>query len=187
MRPYEGMFLLDSSGTPAELEESITSLTELLTKRDAEIVLARKWGERRLLYEIGKHKKAHYQLIFFRMDPDRIIDLRRELELAENVIRHFFLTHREDRFETLVEESSKKEEEARTREAESAASAAAAAAASSEGTPDEASSAESSDEKAPGSDDSKDEGESKPEASSPEPESTEESAEKTVAAKGEDD
>ncbi len=103
MRPYEGMFLLDSSGANGAIDESITALEGAITKHGGEIVLSRKWGERRLIYEINRHKKAHYQLLFFKFDPQKIVTLRRELDLSENVIRHLFLAHRDDRWNELLE------------------------------------------------------------------------------------
>ncbi|MBI4615158.1 MAG: 30S ribosomal protein S6 [Planctomycetes bacterium] len=102
MRPYEGMFLLDSSVPESEVGATVRLVHGLIEKLGGQIVTSRKWGDRRLAYEIGKHKKAHYELVYFRLPPENVATLRHDLELSEPVLRQLVLVHDEQRFEKLL-------------------------------------------------------------------------------------
>ena len=68
MRQYEGMFLFDASTITGE-GEAKEEVQRLLDRSEAEIVVCRKWEERRLAYEIKKCKRGLYMLAYFRAAP----------------------------------------------------------------------------------------------------------------------
>ncbi|MEE9295424.1 MAG: 30S ribosomal protein S6 [Phycisphaerae bacterium] len=86
MRQYEAMFLFDSTfaGEPGKTDAEIE---RILNRADAEIIVSRKWDERRLAYEIKRHKRGCYVLTYFRAEPDRIAGIERDGVLSESVLR----------------------------------------------------------------------------------------------------
>jgi len=83
---YEGMFLFDAAVTRdwAEVEAEIKRLFDRI---GAEQLACVKFDERKLAYEINKRKRGIYALTYFEAPPDRIVDLERDVQLSETVLR----------------------------------------------------------------------------------------------------
>ena len=90
MNTYEAMFLFDSTFASdfAKVEQEVGRLME---RAGAEIVVCRKWDERKLAYDIKGHKRGCYVLTFFRADPGRITGIERDAQLSEPVLRVLIL------------------------------------------------------------------------------------------------
>ncbi|NOT02169.1 MAG: 30S ribosomal protein S6 [Phycisphaerales bacterium] len=86
MNQYEGMFLFDSTfaGDFAKVEEEIN---RIMTRARGEIVLLRKWDERKLAYDIKKRKRGCYVLVYFKAPAESITGLERDARLSEQVLR----------------------------------------------------------------------------------------------------
>ncbi len=91
MNNYEGFFLLDNRESKADWDAMESHVHDLLTKYGCEIHNSSKWGERKLAYEIKKHRRGTYLLVYFQADPEKLTELRHDLGLSEKVIRHMFL------------------------------------------------------------------------------------------------
>lgn len=87
MRHYETMFIVKPTLTPEETQERINFIKETLTKNGAEIVTTEDWGTRHLAYEIEKHKRGHYYVIYFKSEPKVIPELERIYNITEDIIR----------------------------------------------------------------------------------------------------
>ena len=94
MRIYEGMFLLDPTQAAQEWEKIKTQVTEVIERRGGKIINAKKWGERKLAYEIKHHKRGTYFLAYFEMPTQNITILRRDFHLSEIVLRCLILVHK---------------------------------------------------------------------------------------------
>lgn len=94
MRIYEGMFLLEPGQASQEWESTKKQVLSMLERRGAEIINAKKWGERKFAYEIKGHKRGTYLLIYFKMAPGNLSVLKRDLQLSEFVLRNMILVHR---------------------------------------------------------------------------------------------
>lgn len=106
MRQYEGMFLFDAATVTSEAEAK-EEVKRLLDRSEAEIVVCRKWEERRLAYEIKKCKRGLYMLAFFRVAPDKVRGLERDARLSEKVLRLLVLRAEwvtEDRIQEMLPE-----------------------------------------------------------------------------------
>ncbi|MCH7700909.1 MAG: 30S ribosomal protein S6 [Planctomycetes bacterium] len=106
MRQYEGMFLFDAATVTSEAEAK-EEVHRLLDRSEAEIVVCRKWEERRLAYEIKKCKRGLYMLAFFRVAPDKVRGLERDARLSEKVLRLLVLRAEwvtEDRIQEMLPE-----------------------------------------------------------------------------------
>lgn len=83
---YEAMFLI-SQADATDLDAAVNHIRTLLDRAHAEVIALRKWDERRLAYEIGKHKRGTYFLAYFSCDPIRVETLQRDCNLSETIVR----------------------------------------------------------------------------------------------------
>jgi len=86
-RLYEAMFLVDSNLAASDWDGVLATIKNILSRAQAEIVSLKKWGERRLAYEINHKSKGTYILCYFRADGDRIPDIERNVQLSEQIMR----------------------------------------------------------------------------------------------------
>jgi small subunit ribosomal protein S6 len=85
------MFLLDTNKVSGDVAAAAKQLHNLLEKNHAEVLASRPWDERRLAYPIKNHKKGLYYLTYFRTDGKNLINLERDIALAELILRHLIL------------------------------------------------------------------------------------------------
>ena len=102
-RLYEAMFLVDSALAPASPDasrgsgaqtdwDSISSAAKkVLEKAGAEIVLMKKWDERKLAYEIAGRDRGTYILCYFHADGQNIRQIERDAQLSEKIMRVLIL------------------------------------------------------------------------------------------------
>ena len=92
MKTYEAMLLLDNREVKkgwAPLKEQVDAV---LRKNGAEIVVAKRWDERKLAFEIKKQRRATYYLAYLKADPESVSTIRHALALTGPVLRHLILT-----------------------------------------------------------------------------------------------
>jgi small subunit ribosomal protein S6 len=90
-RLYEGMFLVDSALATADWEGTLAVVENILKRADAEIVAIRKWGERKLAYDIGRQTRGTYILAYFNADGRRIAGIEKDVQLSEKIVRVLIL------------------------------------------------------------------------------------------------
>ncbi|MHC4573430.1 MAG: 30S ribosomal protein S6 [Planctomycetota bacterium] len=88
---YEAMFLVDSAEAASEWKKIESTIKRILKRADAEIVLLKKWDDRRLAYEIGGKSKGAYILCYFRADGRKNHDIERGVQLSERIMRVLIL------------------------------------------------------------------------------------------------
>lgn len=86
MNLYEGMFLFDPT-FGSSFENCEAEVRRLMERAKGEIVVCRKWDERRLAYRIQGRKRGVYVLVYFNAPPEMITPLQRDVELSEDVLR----------------------------------------------------------------------------------------------------
>jgi small subunit ribosomal protein S6 len=91
-RLYEGMFLVDSALAAADWEGTVAFVENVLKRAEAEVVVIRKWGERKLAYDIDHKPRGTYILSYFRADPRRITGIEKDVQLSEKIMRVLLLT-----------------------------------------------------------------------------------------------
>ena len=91
MRTYEGMFLIDNNKATSDWDAVVRHVQGILEKRGAKTLSVEKWGERKLVYRIGGHKKGTYMLIYLDAPAGSIIELRRDCQLSDIIIRSLLL------------------------------------------------------------------------------------------------
>jgi small subunit ribosomal protein S6 len=90
-RLYEAMFLVDSAKA-TDWDGTIAAIKTILERIEAEIVVLRKWDERRLAYEIKGKSRGTYILCYFRAGGNRIQDIEKAVQLSERIMRVLVLS-----------------------------------------------------------------------------------------------
>ena len=90
MNQYEGMFLFDPT-FGSSYEQCEAEIHRLMERASAELVLCRKWDERRLAFRVKGRKRGVYVLTYFKAPADKIGGIERDVKLSETVLRVLIL------------------------------------------------------------------------------------------------
>lgn len=85
-RQYEGMFLFGSNAA-SDLNGAIATVRGMIEKHGGEIIVIKKWDERKLNFEVGKQKRGVYIIVYFNAPTSAITPIDREVRLSEDVLR----------------------------------------------------------------------------------------------------
>ena len=95
MHPYELMFILHPN-TEMELQDSLIERYKALVEEEGgKVTDVRKWGKRRLAYEIADQREGFYVLLNYEAEPKVTDELDRILKITEQIIR-FMITRSDD-------------------------------------------------------------------------------------------
>jgi len=83
---YEAMFLIGQAAT-SENEGGIGLVKAMLERQNAQVLVLKKWDERKLAYEIGNAKRGTYIVAFFKSTGPAVAALERDVKLNEDFIR----------------------------------------------------------------------------------------------------
>ena len=85
-RQYEGMFLLGPT-SPQDQEGALNVVRTMIERHGGQILVIKRWDERKLAYEIGKQKRGTYVISYFRAPGTAVSAIERDVNLSENVLR----------------------------------------------------------------------------------------------------
>jgi small subunit ribosomal protein S6 len=105
---YEAMFLVDSALATADWDGTVAFINNIFARAEAEVVVLRKWQERKLTYDIGHKSRGTYILAYFKVDGRKVGQIEKDVLLSEKIMRVLILTT-EDRPSDLVEKDIKGE------------------------------------------------------------------------------
>ena len=95
MELYEAMILLDSNAVIDNKEcwdKTSAGITAVITKNGGKVEKIVKWGEdRKLSYEIKKHKRGGYALVHFTAPTASITAMEKDYKLVDFVLRVMIL------------------------------------------------------------------------------------------------
>jgi small subunit ribosomal protein S6 len=86
------MFLVDSALAAADWDGTLAVIENILKRASAEVVAIRKWGERKLAYDVDHKTRGTYILCYFKADGRRIPGIEKDVQLSEKVMRVLILT-----------------------------------------------------------------------------------------------
>lgn len=86
MKLYEAMFVMDVQTAP-DTGAMEGEIQRILGRAEAEILICRKWEDRRLAYEIDGRKRGSYWLVYFNAPTDKVVGIERDVQLSEKVLR----------------------------------------------------------------------------------------------------
>ena len=91
-KTYECMVLLDNKEVKKGWQSLKDMVSGLFKKHGGEVLSAKRWDERRLMYPVAHCKRGTYLLVYFQGEALQTNMIRRELELNEQVLRHLMLS-----------------------------------------------------------------------------------------------
>ncbi len=107
IRLYEGLFLLAQSAT-ADLAAATEAVRNMITRHGGEILILRKWDERKLAYPIRGQKRGLYLITYFKAPSSALTAIDRDAVLSEIVLRAMVI--KADHVGDIELELAKKEE-----------------------------------------------------------------------------
>ena len=87
MRKYEVMVILDPNLEERTIAPSLDAFLSVVKKDGGNVDKVDIWGKRRLAYEIKKHAEGIYAIIDLEAEPASVLELDRQLNLNESVLR----------------------------------------------------------------------------------------------------
>lgn len=100
---YEGMFILDANRYARDQAGVSGQVVELIQSLGGEILVSRLWEERRLEYPIKGHRRGTYWLTYFKLDAKQLVQLNRQCQLNDTIVRMLFLKIHPRLVEAVVE------------------------------------------------------------------------------------
>ena len=88
---YEAMFLFGAGAATAN-EESMATIRRIIESHGGEVLVLKKWEERKLAYEVGGNKRGIYYLSLFRAPGGAVAQIERDVKLSEEVLRVIVLS-----------------------------------------------------------------------------------------------
>jgi len=95
-RLYETMVVADSAQGEEGFAGTIRHVVERIDRCGGQVERIEKWDERELAYPIEDIKRGVYILIYFYADPGGISELRRLMEISEQITRFAILKNEEE-------------------------------------------------------------------------------------------
>jgi small subunit ribosomal protein S6 len=83
---YEALFLFGVTAT-ADVDGALKTVESIVKNHGGEILLLRKWDERKLAYEVKKNKRGLYVLCFYKGPGTSVDKISRDVNLSENILR----------------------------------------------------------------------------------------------------
>ena len=83
---YEAMFLFPA-GASAEVEHSIAAARGIIERHGGQVIVIKKWDERRLAYELKKQKRGLYVIAYYRGPGSSVSAIEHDVNLSEDVLR----------------------------------------------------------------------------------------------------
>lgn len=108
-RPYEAVYVFDSTLEDSAITEKLTRFQELLGN-PSDLTLDH-WGRRQLAYHIGRKDTGYYVVARFNADPSVLPEFERALKLDDGVLRYLVSLHEH---ETGAPPTTEEEETAAT-------------------------------------------------------------------------
>ena len=81
---YEGMFLFPGN---AEADASVKRIQTIVETHKGQIIVIKKWDERKLTFEIKKQKRGLYILAYFTAPGAAIGQITRDVNLSDDILR----------------------------------------------------------------------------------------------------
>ena len=82
---------IKSGGADEKIVENIEKVKTFITEKDGEILEVKKWGKKKLAYDIEHIKEGYYVIIYFTLDAHHLSSLENFYKLNENIIRFIII------------------------------------------------------------------------------------------------
>ena len=86
-RLYEALILLHQEAVADDFSGCVDLVRQIFERAEAQVVVLRKWDERKLAYEIAGQKRGTFLLAYFHAEGGQIANIERDCSLSEQVLR----------------------------------------------------------------------------------------------------
>ena len=93
MRNYELTLLLKVDLSESELQELLGEVASMLQDEGALIMSQEGKGKRSLISPIQKHQEAELAVLKFTVDPQKLVNVEKNLKAKENILRFALLSY----------------------------------------------------------------------------------------------
>ncbi len=111
MTCYETLFVIKPTLTEEEIAAQIAKIKDVLAKEGAELVATNEMGMRKLAYQVEKHNRGYYTVLFYKAAGSTIEELERNLKINEDIIKFLTVKYTKNKeiaqFDKLVAEANK--------------------------------------------------------------------------------
>lgn len=87
MRDYEGIFITRSNLTDETSQKLLSLIEGEISKNGGKIENVEKWGKKTTAYSIDKNKEGIYYKLDFKIEPEKINELKKTYRLNEDILR----------------------------------------------------------------------------------------------------
>ncbi len=87
MKHYELLFVVKPTLTEEEMKAKFDFIKNVVETNGCEIKAVNDMGIRKLAYEIEKHERGHYFVLYFTAEPSALEEILRNLRLTEEILR----------------------------------------------------------------------------------------------------
>ena len=110
MSLYELVFIAKQEVSPVRAKELAKKVNDFIATNGGKIKKEEYWGFKNLAYQIKKSRKGHY--IFFILDASEkaIHELRLQIKLTQDILRHLFIKIKKKDFDKDPSEMIKEEQ-----------------------------------------------------------------------------
>src|SRR4051794_6042329 len=85
-KQYEAMFLFGAAAA-SDAEKAIQTARGIIERHNGTVLVAKRWDERKLAYEIRGQKRGPYVITYFTAPGDAVGPIERDVNLSEDVLR----------------------------------------------------------------------------------------------------
>jgi small subunit ribosomal protein S6 len=84
---YEGLFLLNQQAASADFAGCVEFIRQVFQRAEAELIVLRRWEERKLAFEVKGQKRGVFLLAYFKTRGTQIANIERDCNLSDQVLR----------------------------------------------------------------------------------------------------
>jgi len=88
---YEWLFLLNQQAVASDFSGCVDFIRDIFDRAEADLLVIRRWDERRLAYPIKGQRRGTFILTYFRARGSQIPNIDRDCNLSEQVLRCMML------------------------------------------------------------------------------------------------
>ena len=83
---YEAMFLFGQAAAQ-DLEGALNQVRQIVERHGGQVIVLKRWDERKLAYEIKKQKRGTYVICYYSGPGESVSAIERDVNLSDNVLR----------------------------------------------------------------------------------------------------
>jgi small subunit ribosomal protein S6 len=91
MKKYEFGLLVSSELDEENLTQLLNKVSQWITDGSGQVLKMDNWGKRKLAYPIRKFRDGCYIFVQAEMEPRAVIEMERNLNISEAILRHIVI------------------------------------------------------------------------------------------------